>query len=149
MEVEITYSSKEDVEVSENKIHVGIASIGKSHIPMTRFSLLLDTGAFITLISKERAEENGYKIYEESGCIISGFSEKGLICDLRTIPTVVFCGFRIEDAVVATPHDNGIPITEVLGMNVLENFSFGLDFTKSEIYMAIRKDTISQKPKYQ
>jgi len=62
---------------------------------------------------------------------------------------MVFCGFLINDVLIATPHDDRVPVAEVLGMNILENFSFGLDFTKEEIYMNMRDYFLSQKPKYQ
>jgi hypothetical protein len=60
----------------------------------------------------------------------------------------VFCGFRIENVVVATPHHDGVAVTEVLGMNILENFDFGLSLAKSEIYLSPEADFASQKPKY-
>ena len=133
----------------DNKTQVSLVTIDNSHVPMKRIHLLFDTGAFITLIRKDRAESNGFKIYKERSCVITGFSEKGLVCDLRKIPTAIFCGFRVDDVLVATPHEDGVPVIEVLGMNILENFSFGLDFEKEEIYINIRKGFVSQKPKYQ
>ncbi|MDR2167492.1 MAG: hypothetical protein LBE35_06565, partial [Clostridiales bacterium] len=66
----------------------------------------------------------------------------------RIIPVAVFCGFRIRDVIVATPHDDGVRITEVLGMNILENFDFGFSLSKSEIYLSINRGFASQKPKY-
>jgi len=149
MATEIIYSHKEEVKILENKIIIPFVTIDDSRVPVKKFPLLFDTGAFITLVRKDRAERNNYKIIEENGCIISGFSEKGLVCDLRKIPTVVFCGFRMDDVLVATPHDDGVPVTEVLGMNILENFSIGLDFAMAEIYVNIRRGFVSQKPRYQ
>ena len=149
MTTEILYSRTDKIKISKNKIHITLTTINTTRDPVTRHSLLFDTRAFITLINKNIAELNGYGIFEENGCIISGFSEKGLVCDLRRIPIVVFCGFRIDDVLVAVPHDDRVHVTEVLGMNILENFRFGLDFEKAEIYLNVRGDFVSQKPKYQ
>ena len=148
MAFKINYSHKEEIEILKNVIRITFVTFDNSRSVAQRFPLLFDTGAFITLIRKDRAILNGYKIYEKRGCVISGFSEKGLVCDLRIIPSIVFCGFRITDVLVATPCEDGISITEVLGMNILENFRFGMDFEKEEIYLNKRKRFISQKPKY-
>ena len=115
---------------------------------MQRVELLVDTGAFITLMRKDAAEELGLKIKEERGCIIAGFSEKGLICDLREIPTVIFCGFEVNDMIIATPHNDEVKVTEVLGMNLLENFDFGFNLTQEKIYLSKRPPFVSNKPKY-
>jgi len=145
----IDYTHKDGIEVLENVIRVSLMTIDSSRIPAKELSLMFDTGAFITLIRKDRAELNGYKILEEKGCIISGFSEKGLICDLRKIPSAVFCGHRIDDVIIATPHDDGVLVSEVLGMNILENFMFGMDLDSREIYTKKRATFTSLKPKYQ
>jgi hypothetical protein len=148
MKYEAVYTHKGSIDVFKSQIKAELVTIDKSRSPVKRLELIVDTGAFVTLINKGKAEENGYKIIEERGLKISGFTEKGLLCDLRLIPVAVFCGFRIENAIIATPHHNDIAVTEVLGMNILENFSFGFDFEKSEIYLAARKSFISQKPRY-
>jgi len=103
------YSHGGEIDINKNQIFIDIVAVDTTRNPVTRFPLLLDTGAFMTLIGKERADTNGYK----------------------------------------TPHDDNIPVTEVLGMNILENFSIGLDFDKSEIYLNSRNSFTSQKPKYQ
>ena len=134
--------------MTENKILVSLMTIDDSRVPVRQLSLLFDTGAFITLIRKDRAEINGYKIFEENACLISGVSEKGLSCDLRKIPSVVFCGHRIDDVIIATPHDEDVLVSEVVGMNILENFNIGLDLDKQEIYTTKRDSFTSLKPKY-
>jgi len=138
-----------DIEISDdNKIFVDLAGVDTSRKPVKRIELICDTGAFITIIGKERAEASGYPIIESKGCIISGFSEKGLICDLRKISCAIFCGFEIKDVIIATPHENGVRISEVLGMNVLENFNFGFNLTEKKIYLNKRESFESFKPKY-
>ena len=116
--------------------------------PVSQHFLLIDTGAFITMLSKTSAEEEGYPIIEVKGCRISGFSQKELLCDLRKIPVVVFCGYTIKDVIVATPHYDNMEVSEVLGMNVLENFDFAVSLDNKEIYLNKRKTFVSEKPKY-
>ena len=69
--------------------------------------------------------------------------------DVRKISAAVFCGYRMSDVLVATPHFDDVSVTEVLGLNILENFHIGLNFEKEELYAQIRTDFVSQKPKYQ
>ncbi|MDR2168281.1 MAG: hypothetical protein LBE35_10620 [Clostridiales bacterium] len=148
MRIESIYTHRDSIRLASGQIFARLVSVDGSRKPAKTLLLIVDTGAFITVINKEKAEESGYKIIEERGLNIRGFSEKGLVCDLRVIPEAVFCGFRIKDVLVATPHDDGVKVSEVLGMNILENFSFGFDLNESEIYLSARGDFISQKPHY-
>ena len=114
MKADISYSNRGGIKIFENKIHVPLITVDTSRNPVKTIPLLFDTGAFITLIGKKTAIRNGYEIYQQKGCIISGFSEKGIVCDLRKISSVVFCGFLIEDVFIATPHDDEVKVTENL-----------------------------------
>jgi len=144
------YTHCGNIDLTDNKMLVELWSVdgNRRKEPVQRLELLLDTGAFITLISKDTAEEYGFKIKEECGCAISGFSEKSLMCDLREIPNVVFCGFTISNVIVATPHDDGVKVAEILGMNLLENFDFGFNLTQQKIFLNKRPTFESNKPKY-
>ncbi|MCL2170582.1 MAG: retropepsin-like domain-containing protein [Defluviitaleaceae bacterium] len=148
MQIDKTYTNKSKITYCDNVPSISIMIIDHSRIPAKPLELVIDTGAFITVIRKETAERLGLRVVDMRGCLISGFSERGMVCDLRLIPTMVFCGFRINDVLVATPHDDGINVTEVLGMNILENFSFGMDFGSEEIFAGVRGEFISQKPRY-
>ncbi|MCL2016641.1 MAG: hypothetical protein FWG68_10395 [Defluviitaleaceae bacterium] len=143
------YSHKGTFEIKENRILTRLITVDKSRKPVKEINLQLDTGAFITTMTKDLAVEKGYKIVKEKGCAISGFSEKGLLCDLRVIPILIFCGIVVENALFATPHEDNTPIASVLGMNILENFNLGLNFDTREIMANIRGKFVSQKPKYQ
>jgi len=145
----VHYPNKGSFVINGNKMVISPISIDSSSRPAKDLDLIIDTGAFITLINRTTAEVNGYKIIEEKSCHISGFSEKGLLCDLRIIPTMIFCGFEIKDVIIATPADGGVKVSEVLGMNILENFDFGFNLTKKEIYINKRTNFISDKPRYQ
>jgi hypothetical protein len=139
-------------------------------------NLVVDTGAYITVINKITAENGNYPIVAENALMLYGFFGKGIIkrevvkkgkdvdstvgndfrlnplqaktilernglhnvgllCDLRVIPAVAFCGFMLEDVVIATPVADDADITEVLGMNVLGYFQFGIDLDRKKIYL--------------
>ena len=110
--------------------------------------MLIDTGAFITMMNKKTASRRGYPIIDVKGCAISGFSQQGLLCDLRKIQLVVFCGYTIKNVIVATPHYDNVEVSEVLGMNVLENFNFAVSLDNKEIFLNKRNTFVSEKPKY-
>ena len=145
----VNYSNRGNFDLIDNKIMIALLSIDQSRKPVKKLNLILDTGAFITIINKKAAILNDYRVIEGESCHIRGFSEKGLLCDLRLVPTVIFCGYEIKDVIIATPKADGIIVSEVLGMNILENFNFGFDLCKQEIYINKRNDFISNKPRYQ
>jgi hypothetical protein len=146
----------------------------------TRKSIVIDTGAYVTIINKSTADNNKYPIIAKNALMLYGFIGKGIIkreiiksgkdidntinegfhlnpleakrilehnnlhnvgmlCDLRIIPVVVLSGIIIENVVVATPAEDDTDITEVLGMNVLGYFRFGIDLDSRKIYLS-RKD---------
>jgi hypothetical protein len=69
--------------------------------------------------------------------IDNGLPDVGLVYDLRVIPLVVFCGYKIEDMIVATPTEDNTDITEVLGMNVLGRFDFGISLERKLICLSV------------
>ena len=146
----VNYSHVGGFDMLENKMVISLRSVDykNKNQPVGQADLLIDTGAFLTMMSKDTAEENGYPITKPQGCRISGFSQKELLCDLRKIPVVIFCGYTIKDVIVATPHHDNVSVSEVLGMNILENFDFGFNLNKREIYLNKRDSFISEKPKY-
>jgi len=147
----MSYSHKGAFVMRNNKMVILLYSVDyhNRNAPVREFNVFIDTGAFLTLLNKETADEFGYPIIEEKCCAISGFSEKGLLCDLRKIPALLFCGFTIRDVIIATPHHDDVHVSEVLGMNVLENFDIGLVQTCGELYLNLRAPFISEKPRYQ
>ena len=146
----VSYSHVGNFGVTENKMIIEVQSVDyhNRQEPIQWLDLLIDTGAFITMLSKATAEENGYPIIQSQGCKISGFSQKELLCDLRKIPIMVFCGYMVKDVIIATPHDDNVLVSEVLGMNILENFDFGINQDKREIFLNQRVSFVSEKPKY-
>ncbi|MCL1998551.1 MAG: retropepsin-like domain-containing protein [Turicibacter sp.] len=147
--IAINYKYKIPLEVLNNQVFVKLYSVDNSRQPMKPLTFLLDTGAFMTTMEKEKAVKRGFKVSESKALVIGGFGGGSILCDLRVIPTLVFCGFQIKNALVATPNADNIAINEVVGMNILENFQLGIDFALSELYANIRGKYVSQKPKYQ
>jgi hypothetical protein len=146
---------------------------GNGWKPLNNDAILCDTGAVVTSLNKEIAEENHYPIIEYGRPTIFGYNDLarakkrllqcgktedeaedylnsfrngrgqalvnslrddygitdvGLVCDMRKVSLIMLSDFIVEDVVIATPHDDGVLITEVLGMNVLEKFHIGFDY---------------------
>lgn len=150
--------------------------------------IILDTGASVTTLNKQTADENGYTIIEKEATVLFGFNDRGIITrelkrlgvtnlqsllssytpkelkdylvkngitdvgllyDLRIIPIVVFGGYQIKDVIVSTPTEDNTYISEVLGMNVLGRFHFGLDFEHRRLHLAKNANLNSAlNPKY-
>jgi len=145
----ISYKNKTSLKIKDNQAFIDLYSIDNSNTPAKKLTFLLDTGAFMTTLLKETAIDNGYKIHTPKAFVIGGFGGGSVLCDLRVIPMLLFCNYKIKDAIIATPNADNIPINEVVGMNILENFQIGVDFALRELYANSRGKFVSQKPKYQ
>jgi hypothetical protein len=62
----------------------------------------------------------------------------GLVCDLRRVSYAVLFKYVVKDVIIATPSEDGIVITELIGMNLLEKFNFGLDVEDKWLYLSKR-----------
>ena len=60
----------------------------------------------------------------------------GLVCDLRRVSFALLCGYIVNDVIIATPSEDDVAITEVIGMNILEKFSIGMDFENNWFYLS-------------
>ncbi|MCL2717250.1 MAG: hypothetical protein FWE14_00495 [Lachnospiraceae bacterium] len=72
-----------------------------------------------------------------------GINDIGLVCDLRKVSFVVLYDFVVNDVLIATPSEDDVVITEVLGMNVLEKFHFGFDLKGHWLYLSRNESGIS------
>lgn len=72
-----------------------------------------------------------------------GINDVGLICDLRKVSFIVLYDFVVNDVMIATPSDDDVIITEVLGMNVLEKFNFGFDLEGHLLYLSKNESGVS------
>jgi len=96
---------------------------------------IFDTGAFITIISRDSAALLGYldRFTVQEGIILSGFSGSCL-ADLKEIPGFAVGGRRIEGVKVAIPHIE--TDVSILGLNVIEYFKYYNDTECDKIYFS-------------
>jgi predicted aspartyl protease len=94
---------------------------------------LLDTGAYITVISKATAMRLEF---EKLPFLVESFPLTGIAgsCDasLKEIPGMVVGGRLLKGVKVAIPHED--TKYNILGMNVLDHFSFLVDAENNKIY---------------
>ena len=96
-------------------------------------SLIVDTGAFVTIINKETA--NRYKLdllpIKLRDHPLGGFAGSTKV-DLVEVPQIIIGNRTISDVVVAIPQ---IETTQnILGLNILEYFKFYVDTDENYIY---------------
>jgi len=99
-------------------------------------SFVLDTGAYLTVISRDTATRFGFdKIPPiNTNLPLSGFAG-GCNADLVEIPGLIVGGRMLEGVKVAIPQEiNGI---NLLGLNILEYFNYLIDSNNSKIYFAM------------
>ena len=99
-------------------------------------------------MDKKTADDLGLKIIEEGFRSIGGFGGAEILCDLREIPELTFCGYSIKNVRIATQQNESIGMHEVIGMNILKNFLIGLDLDHDRVLLNKRKVVISAKPEY-
>jgi len=114
-----------------------------SPIEGTDMPLLIDTGAYITVLNRGTARTCGFDKLPKKPAYIRGFSGK------EPADLVYIQGLRILDKImtnvsVLIPHAmNSIdpdtktkrPFQEVLGLNVLEYFDYFISSSKDKLYM--------------
>ncbi len=105
-------------------------------------NFILDTGAYITVISRRTAKRCGYDKIKPSGIVqLSGFTGSEP-ADLIEIPAMKIGGKVLLGVKVLIPHRPEFH-AEVLGQNVLEYFEYYLNTGNDRIYF---KENLSPKP---
>lgn len=96
---------------------------------------VFDTGAFLTVITRDAANRLGYldRFTTQRGITLYGFSGDCL-ADLKEIPGFTIGGRRIEGAKVAVPYIN--TDISILGLNVIEYFKYYIDTEHDKIYFS-------------
>ena len=136
-EILYNYRSKEDL-LFENNSHYYL------EIPVLqnlndysnkRILFLLDTGAYITVISGDTASLFGF---EKLPSIVDSFSLYGFtgscLATIKEIPGLVIGNRMLKGVKVAIPHVE--TKYNILGMNVLEHFKFLVDTESNCIYFS-------------
>ncbi len=93
---------------------------------------ILDTGAYITVISRRTAIKYKYDILPKDRVNLHGFTGNEL-ADLVEIPALKIMDKVMTNVKVLIPVDININ-QEVLGLNVLEYFNYYIDTKNDKIY---------------
>jgi predicted aspartyl protease len=105
--------------------------------------LVLDTGAYITVISRGTAERCGFDRLPKKATTFSGFCGS-MNADFVRIPGLMILGRLITNVPVLIPHDmyhidektgKMRQTQEVLGLNVLEYYKFYVDTENDRLYL--------------
>jgi clan AA aspartic protease (TIGR02281 family) len=141
--IQFNYDSCEDIEYEENKGHYYLhvpAFYTKGSNSNRLVDFMLDTGAFLTVITLQTARLLGYDQLTpvSSNIILSGYAGE-IKADLLEIPGLVIGGRILEGTKVAVPKESErheIKGMNILGLNVLEYFNYLVDSTNCKIYFA-------------
>lgn len=114
----------------EVRLSVSVDSVSTSSV-----RLYVDTGAYVTVLSRETARRIGLSIGSGKTVRFQGFvGEQGFVTgELVNIPRVMLGKHFVHDVKVVVPSSN-IAIAEVLGENILEYFVYVVDHDKDVIY---------------
>jgi len=105
-----------------------------SDIYGTDIDFILDTGAFITVISRDIAREFGYDKLPKMSAKIKGYSGE-VPADFIRIPGLKVLEPLLTDIPVLIPVSSEYK-QNVLGLNVLEYFNYYLDTENDKLYLS-------------
>ncbi|MDR2599296.1 MAG: retroviral-like aspartic protease family protein [Oscillospiraceae bacterium] len=104
-----------------------------SDVGGTDVDFILDTGAFMTVISRDIAKEFGYDKLPKVSAKIKGYSGE-VSADFVRIPGLKVLEPLLTDVPVLIPHSNEHKLN-VLGLNVLEYFNYYFDTENDKLYL--------------
>ena len=105
----------------------------RSGIDGEKIDFIFDTGAFLTIISRNTAVRCGFDKLPSTIISLSGFGGDGEPADFIRIPSLKILDVLVTDVPVAVPYDSE-STREVLGLNVLEYFHYYIDTENDRIY---------------
>lgn len=113
-------------------VEVTVPISGKSK---SKIDLILDTGAYVTVISKPTAQRIKLPVGTGKPASLHGFTEEQapIAGELIEVPQMVLGKHTVNDFKVIVPLDD-IVVSEVLGDNVLNYFIYTVDNDKDVIY---------------
>ena len=97
------------------------------------FWFILDTGAFLTVISRIRAEQFGFDKLPKIASKIKGFTGE-TPADFVRIPSLKIIDKLITDVPVLIPHKRDLE-QNILGLNILEYFNYYIDTENDRMYL--------------
>ena len=111
------------------------ANVFTSSVRFTSVSFIVDTGAYITVLSRNRAKQIGLQLTGKYTANFTGFNiERGSDeAEIVIVPKFEIGKHFIEDVSVIVPIDD-IVVPAVIGANILEYFNYTVDHDKDRIY---------------
>jgi len=100
----------------------------------TEISFILDTGAFITVISRDIANRFGYDKLPKIPGKIKGYSGE-TPADFVRIPGLKILKPFLTDVPVLIPHSSELK-QNILGLNILEYFKYYIDTENDKLYLS-------------
>ena len=99
-----------------------------------KINFILDTGAFITVISRDTAKLLGYDKLPKIVSKIKGYTGEAP-ADFVRIPGLKILDTQLTDVPVLIPHSSELK-QNILGLNVLEYFNYYIDTGNSEMHLS-------------
>jgi len=96
---------------------------------------ILDTGAFLTVISRVTAVHFGFDKLPKAQSKIKGYSGEET-ADFIRIPSLKVLDSLITDIPVLIPHNRALK-QNILGLNVLEYFNYHVDTENDKFYLSV------------
>jgi len=124
--------------VTLHVLHFGGSSIG------SEIKFILDTGAYISVISRGTAMQLGYDKLPKKPTVLFGFGD-AKTADFVRIPGLIILDKTRIDVPVVIPHDmyrtnpktgEKKLIPDVLGLSILEYYNYYIDTEKNILYLA-------------
>jgi len=144
MDIRFNDSNFYDLERKNGLLYLTVQAIHEgSSNEGTDIKFILDTGAYMTVISRGTAIQCGFNRLPKTEVTLHGFSG-GIAADAVRIPGLKVMGKIYTDVPVMIPHelyrinhDTGEEkqMAEVLGLNILGYYDYYVDSTKSRLYL--------------
>jgi len=126
------------IEFERDGGHIHIqANIFSQTLDFSDVSFIFDTGAYITVLARERAEQIGLPLTGIYTANLTGFNiDRGSDeAEIVIAPKIEIGKFIVEDVKILVPLAD-IEVPSVIGENVLEYFNYVIDHEKDYIYFA-------------
>jgi len=106
-----------------------------------KIPFVFDTGAYLTVLTRFTAHKIGLPLAGVHTANLTGFNkERGSDrAEIVIVPKIEIGKFIVEDVQVLVPLED-IEITEVIGENVLEYFTYTVDHAIDRVYFAKNLD---------
>ena len=134
----VTYTFKpwNNVEFSRKRGHmqVYVKMFPPEGLP-TKIQFVFDTGAYITVLTRLNAQLVGLPLTGKYTANLTGFNkDRGHDkAEIVIVPKIEIGKFTVEDVQVLVPLED-IKISEVIGENILEYFTYTVDHDTDRIY---------------